>query len=249
MSLLPFQNIQLTLTKYLRNPDLNKPPEDVESRRVGIYRDLVYNNIEGFIASGFPVLREILTDSHWHAMIRDFVDRHESQSPYFLEISQEFLSYLQTERKPQNDDPLFVLELAHYEWVELALDVAPIVLAPEVDPTSDVLTSKIVVSPLVWSLSYRFPVHLIGPDYQPREPLDEPTFLLVFRNRQDSVEFIHSNSVTVRLLKILQEGTLTGREALLELAREMQHADSEALVVMGAVLLQDLRDQDVLWCL
>lgn len=248
MSLLPFQETQYGLTRHLRNPDTAPAPANVEDRRLGVYRDLIYNNIEGFISSGFPILREILTDEHWHAMVRDFVAEHKSASPYFLEISQEFLLYLQDERKAENDPP-FMLELAHYEWVELALDVATVELPPIVTPSIDILASKLQVSPLLWSLSYCFPVHLIGPDYQPKEPPAEPTFLLVYRNRADSVEFMHSNAVTVRLLKILQADalSLTGKEALALLAEEIQHPDPAALEAMGASLLQDLHDKDIVF--
>ena len=40
-------------------------------------------------------------------MVRDFVHRHQSLSPYFLEISQEFLRYLEAERIPLAQDPAF----------------------------------------------------------------------------------------------------------------------------------------------
>lgn len=246
MSLLPFQKTQYNLTGHLRNPTVVPAPANTEHRRVAIYCELIYNNIEGFIANGFPILREILDDAHWHSMVREFVSEHKSASPYFLEISQEFLAYLQNERNAPNDPP-FLLELAHYEWVELALDVALEELPPRMELGGDILSSPLQVSPLLWSLSYSFPVHQIGPDFQPQEPTGEPTFLLVYRNRQDLVEFMHSNAVTVRLLKILQSDTLTGRQALAMLAEEMQHPDAVALEAMGATLLQDLVDKDMLW--
>ncbi|MCP4827546.1 MAG: DUF2063 domain-containing protein, partial [Proteobacteria bacterium] len=46
----------MIMARYLRDPQNNPPPEDVEQRRLKIYEDLIYNNIEGFISSGFPVL-------------------------------------------------------------------------------------------------------------------------------------------------------------------------------------------------
>lgn len=246
MSLLPFQKIQYNLTGHLRNPKAVPAPTNTEHRRIAIYCELIYNNIEGFIANGFPILRGILDDAHWHCMVREFVSVHKSESPYFLEISQEFLAYLQNERNAPNDPP-FLLELAHYEWVELALDVALEELPPRMKLRGNILSSPLQVSPLLWSLSYSFPVHQIGPDFQPKEPTGEPTFLLVYRNRQDLVEFMHSNAVTVRLLKILQSDALTGRQALAILAEEMQHPDPVALETMGATLLQDLVDKDMLW--
>jgi hypothetical protein len=235
------------LTAHLRNPEKNAPPSGVEDRRLGIYRELIYNNLEGFLASGFPILREIIEDTHWHAMVRDFLERHQSHSPYFLEITQEFLQYLQEERGDVPGDPVFMLELAHYEWVELALDVSEEEWPSHVDPEGDLLLGQPVVSPLAWNLSYQYPVHRIGPDFQPDAPGAEPTFLIVYRDQQDAVQFMAANAVTVRLIQLLSdEGPTTGREALSVVAAELQHPDPTALEVMGLDLLQTLRSKDIL---
>src|SRR5690606_9656663 len=111
-------------TQHLRSPAQHPAPSGIEDRRMGIYRDLVYNNIAGFIAGAFPILKEILDETYWQTLVRDFVSHHTSQTPYFLEISQEFLAYLAHERSQRAEDPPFLLELAHYECVELVLYVA-----------------------------------------------------------------------------------------------------------------------------
>ena len=89
-----FRDTQLQFAAHIRHPEQNPPPPDIEDRRLAIYRDLFYNNIQSFLASGFPVLKSILEQAHWHSMVRDFIYRHQSHSPYFLKISEEFLSYL-----------------------------------------------------------------------------------------------------------------------------------------------------------
>jgi len=242
-----FQRSQYALAAHLRNPEKNAPPAGLEDRRLGIYRELIYNNLEGFLASGFPILRELIEDAHWHNMVRDFLDRHQSHSPYFLEITQEFLQYLQEERGEVAGDPAFMLELAHYEWVELALDVSESEWPSDVDPEGDLLLGRPVVSPLAWSLSYQYPVHRIGPDFQPETPGPEPTFLIVYRDQQDAVQFMAANAVTVRLLQLLSgESPSTGREALSVVAAELQHPDPSALELMGLDLLQTLRAKDIL---
>jgi len=242
-----FQRSQYALAAHLRNPEKNAPPVGLEDRRLGIYRELIYNNLEGFLASGFPILREIIEDTHWHDMVRDFLDRHQSHSPYFLEITQEFLQYLQEERGEVAGDPAFMLELAHYEWVELALDVSESEWPSDVDPEGDLLLGRPVVSPLAWNLSYQYPVHRIGPDFQPEAPGSEPTFLIVYRDQQDAVQFMAANAVTVRLLQLLSgDHPATGREALSVVATELQHPDPSALELMGLDLLKTLRTKDIL---
>lgn len=240
--------IQTQLAAHLRNPEQVAGPEGVEDRRLKIYRELFYNNIETFISSGFPVLRSLVDDVFWHAMVRDFMIRHRCHSPYFLEITQEFLLYLQHTREAQEDDPPFMLELAHYEWVELGLDVAEddITQVPH-DPDGDLLEGLPVVSPLAWSLAYQFPVHRIGPDFQPEHPEAVPSYLVVYRGRDDRVGFMEANAVTARLLELLQGAQIeNGRQALQVLAEEMQHPQPEQLVVMGLDLMEHLRSQSIL---
>lgn len=245
-----FKDVQFAFAAHLRDPERQPAPADVEDRRLAIYRDLIYNNIEGFISSGFPVLREITNDDRWHAMVRDFIRRHECHTPYFLEIGQEFLAYLQQERQAEGDPP-FMLELAHYEWVELALDVSTEIIPPARE-AGDLLEWTPQVSPLAWNLSYQFPVHRIGSDWQPSEPPEQPTFLVVHRNRRDEVRFMESNAATSRLLALISgndvsgEEQITGRKALERLAREMQAPDPRAVLDFGRDLLNKLRASDIL---
>lgn len=240
--------VQSQLAAHIRQPDVESGPAGIDDRRLKIYRELFYNNIEGFISSGFPILRSIIPDQPWHAMVRDFIVRHRCHSPYFLEISQEFLLYLQQTYSPREADPPFLLELAHYEWVELALDVSE----EDVDAIpchrqGDLLAGIPVVSPLAWSLAYQYPVHRIGPDFQPAEAGAQATFLVVYRNRQHVVGFMQANAVTARLLELLQDSVVrSGTETLKQIATEMQHPQPEQIVGFGLELLQQLRSLDII---
>lgn len=241
-----FQKVQLDFAAYLRAPEQNAPPPAIESRRMHIYRDLVYNNIESFIAGGFPVLRSIYTDACWHRMVRDFVHRHSSKSPYFLQVSEEFLHYLQRERQMLESDPPFLLELSHYEWVELALEFSDAEFPADLAKSGDVLEMSPVVSPLVWSLSYQYPVHRLGASFQPQSPPSEPTFLFVYRNRAEEVAFMEVNATTARLLQLAQQDAMSGRELLHCLAAEMHHPEPSALEDFGRELLEKLLRLDIL---
>jgi hypothetical protein len=233
---------------HLRNPELNAAPEGIEDRRMEIYRGLFFRNIRGFLASNFPVLRKLHSAQDWDALTRDFYDRHRSSTPLFPEIPREFLKYLQDERGDCPGDLPFMLELAHYEWVELALSLDTVDLATiPAEPDGDLLAGTPVLSPLAWPLSYRFPVHEIRPEYQPLEPPAEPTHLLVYRNRSDEVKFMALNPVTLRLVGVLKEsGDCSGLDVLKQLAQEMNHPDPHVVIAGGQQLLQDLRSRDII---
>ena len=146
-------------------------------------------------------------------MVRDFIHSHQSHSPYFLQISEEFLGYLKDERQVQASDSAFMLELAHYEWVELALDVSTVKI-PEEQPevvsggTSEALSEETqenypdnakvldnipLVKPDPCRFLYQFPVHRIGLQFQPQEAGPNPIALIVYRNRDLQVHLMESN--------------------------------------------------------
>ncbi len=242
-----FQQAQYQFAAHLRDPEANAAPADIEDRRMQIYRELFYNNIEDFLANAFPVLRKISDDDVWHARVRDFYARHQSHDPIFHRVAAEFLNFLENERGEHPDDPPFIRELCHYEWVELALSVSELELTPELaDPNGDLLAGRPLVSPLAWTLSYEWPVHRIGPDAIPDAPGEQPTYLIVNRNRQDEVRFMEVNAVAARLMQLLEEDvTSSGTQLLTQIAAELGHPQPQVVVDAGADILRDLRERDI----
>jgi hypothetical protein len=238
---------QYDFAAHIRDPEHRPPPADVEDRRMAIYRELFYNNVESFLSGTFPVLRRIHEDAAWHAMARAFLATHHSHSPLFLEIPREFLNWLREERMPQADDYPFLYQLAHYEWVELAVSVAEDSIDRDaVDPAGDLLDAIPVLSPLAWHLAYDYPVHRIGPDFLPGAAGRQPTYLVVYRDRHDEVGFMEINPVTKRLLELLEANSgATGRQLLLQIAAEMSHPQPEVVTRGGLDILENLRDRDI----
>lgn len=243
-----FQQLQYQFAAHIRNPERNAKPSEIEDRRMAIYRDLFFNNVKGFLEGVFPVYRKISSDDYWLKLARDFFDHHHCHTPYFLEIGQEFLEFVNNEREPCEEDPAFMRELLHYEWVELALDASEIQLPLDnVNANGDLLEGHPVQSPLAWLLSYQFPVHCIRPGYQPEAPPENPTFLIAYRDREFEVHFMEVNSVTGRLLYLLSEDEkMSGEQALSQIAEEMQHPDTEQVINGGLKTMEHLRSKGII---
>ena len=240
----PLKDSKLAMARYLRDPDKQPAPEGVEPRRLAIYQGLIYNNIEGFISGGFPVLRSLYEDDDWHELVRGFIDQHRCHTPYFLEISQEFLNYLADGYALRECDPPFMLELAHYAWVELALDVSEDV-CPAPQPVADILESVPHLSPLAWLLSYQFPVHQVGPSHRPQEAA-EPTHLVVYRDREEQVCFMELNAATARLLDLVRNNTGSSAAQLLTVLAEEMGMDADVLLNFGADQLTQFADRAII---
>jgi hypothetical protein len=248
-----FQDEQYRFAAYLRDPDNQPAPANIEDRRMAIYRDLFINNVCNLLAGNFPVLAEIYGEQRWKLLVRDFYRDHKSRSPLFPDVPKEFLQYLADERPTgkrtdEEPDPPFLYELAHYEWVEAGLLLAKDTPAdPSINPAGDVLNEIPVLSEVAWLLSYSYPVNQIGREHQPQEPAEQPLYFLVYRNNEDKVNFIKMNIVSARLFEILNESrSLTGQAALELVAEELQHPEPEKVIASGANMLTQWVEKSII---
>lgn len=241
-----FKTIQYTFAAHLRDPQRNPPPTDIEPRRLAIYRELLYNNIAGLLAGTYPVLHRILPKEIWQELIQDFFATHHARTPLFPQMPQEFLHYLEA-RKDDTRIPPFLRELAHYEWVELALTIDNREIDFKgLDRTGDLLQGRPVLSPLAWLLAYRFPVHLLSPSYQPTEPPEQLTLIVIYRNTQDKVQFVQLNPLSARLFQQLLETKMSGRAILENIANELAHIKLEVIIAGGLQILQEWLERDII---
>lgn len=240
-----FKARQLEFTAYIRNPDSAPIPLGIKKKRMQMYRQLFFNNIEGFLAGNFPVLRKILNDTQWLALAQDFFATHQCATPYFAEIPEEFIDYLQNERQNLEDLP-FLLELAHYEWVEMALSIAKDSILENDNNLTDILHKNIQLSSLAWALAYTYPVHKISPQFVPLTAPNQPTFLVVYRDKDDDMHFLEITPVTYRLLEIVQENNNnTVQHCLLQIAQETRHLNSEKIINAGLEILKGLAEKNI----
>lgn len=243
-----FKTRQYQFAAWLRDPDNQAAPKGIEARRLAIYRNLMYSNIEGFIRKGFPVLHSLIPEARWHAMVRQFFAGHSSQTPYFTEISGEFVAWLNQSFQPDHDDPPFLRALAHYEWMEVVVGLCEEHIPADASLAhGSLLEGAPLLSPLATLNSYHWPVHKIGPAFQPDQPLQTPVWLLVWRDRQGEVGFMEVNQLTAHLLQQIDcNPRLSGRELLERMGTQMQTPDLNAFVVFGAEILEKLRDRDII---
>jgi len=233
---------------HIRDPENYPAPDKIEDRRLGIYRDLFFNNVEGFLGNTFPVLKSLYEEKSWLELVRNFYSLHRCQSPYFLEISREFIDYLQSEHQMREVDPPFMFELAHYEWIELALSISE--EEPElqnINTEKSLLEGHPVISPLAWLLTYTWPVHQIKPEFLPEQPTQQPVCLIVFRDADDEVQFTEVNLVTAKLLQQLELNLdASGADVLKEIAEELGHNDPQPILASGLQILEDLKQKGII---
>jgi len=238
---LGFQQIQKKFSDAIRDPKAHSEVAGVDERHMNVYRELFFNNVEGFISGGFPVLMELLSKAQQTELVRDFFISHSCHSPYFLKISEEFLEYLlhcQLDFLPE-----FAYQLAHWEWMELHADVYQ--NTSENMPISKLNFEKDPVGMIesAWCQAYDYPVHQISAGNTCEAAT---SYLMVYRNQQLKVEFVALNPLSALLFQRLQDNQqLTADEILRDIATQ-QNMDINQVVQGGRQILQQWCDLQLL---
>lgn len=243
----PLDALQRAFCAHLRDPDAQPAPLDVAPRRMGVYRELVFNTVEGLLAANFPVIRSLHDSDAWQARVRMFLREHVSHTPLFTEIGREFVRFLDARAEAGADDPPYLAELAHYEWSELALaldETTPADAAPH-DPAGDLAGGAPVLSPLLRVLAYRYPVHRIGPGALPEDSPEQPTLIVLTRDVDGDVHFLEVDALTALLIDTLQsDPACSGREVVGRVLENLGR-DTPPLHAAGLAMLAELRRHGV----
>ncbi|PKH00477.1 DUF2063 domain-containing protein [Paraglaciecola sp. MB-3u-78] len=240
-----FQVIQHDFIQHIKNPQANPFAGDIEDRRLKIYQELFFNNILGFLSSGFPVLESLYSEQQWQALARKFFIEHECRSPYFIDISKEFVEYLSSEYELDEFDPVFMGELAHYEWLELDVSVRQSSqIAKAWDGHSQI--TQVQMSDLASLVSYQYPVHQISADFQPTQA-NEVVYLVIYRDTTDEVNFTLVNAVSAHLLNIItQQGVATTDSLTKTMIEAMPQLEVQQITESLQQVLQLLLQQQIL---
>lgn len=242
-----FQRMQYDFAGWIRDPDPKKTPQNIERRRMNIYRELFLANVSAFLENAFPVSKDALGQQAWQPLVKTFFKDHLSQSPYFREIPIEFMTWLQQSGETKNQPP-WLPELLHYEWLELETSTRdggegsgwPQGFG-EIEPSAE---KSVSLSPFFEMAAYQYPVQTISATNKPEQPSETPTFLVVYRRRDHKVRFITLTPQVALFLQALSETPdLTPRQALQEVEKQTGQPLYESWLTQT---LQDLFERDIL---
>lgn len=242
-----FIEYQTAFADRIRNPRNTRLPPGAPARRMRAYEELLFNNLDGFLGTAYPVTRKMLGKRAWKNTVRRFFVEHRSHSPLFRDIPKAFLDWMNDEAESIFPGLPFLAEFMHYEWLELVVSIAPDEISPaEIDPDGDLLAGRPALDPSARLACYRYPVHRIGPRFKPLTPSEDFNCYLLFRDVTDEVHFITLNPLSARLLAMIRDHRPSGREALAHLAGQTNPDQYETYLAAGWTLLADLRAQGAL---
>lgn len=217
----------------LKNSNLN-------AEKTALYHALVMGNLQEVISPCFPILRSIICRHTWSGFMLDFFQQRPLNTPLFHQLPFEFVTYLQN--LPSKEYP-FMADLAHYEWVELALELAASVNNIKRVVASQILETHWQLSSCAKLLSYEYDVYNIGSNYIPHQTI--PTYLAVYK-KDNAVEFMVLNELSFQLLECIIDSLQTPHEVLESLVEMYPNLDLEQLASQIQPLIYKLHQESIL---
>ena len=191
-------------------------------------------------------MESLYSEQQWKVLTRKFFIEHECRSPYFIDISKEFVEYLSGEYELGECDPVFMRELAHYEWLELDVSIRK---SSQIVKTWDGHSkiTQVQMSDLASLVSYQYPVHQISADFKPTQA-SEVVYLVVYRDATDEVNFTLVNGVSAHLLNsIMQQGLATVDSLSKMMIAAMPQLEVQQITESLQQVLQQLLQQEILF--
>jgi len=254
-----FQQLQQQLTQHIRDPEnspyFSKNAQNlpglgglpVAQERLNTYAELFYNNVFNFYSQLFPTLYALEGETRFHEICREFMQKHQAQTPLFHEVGQEFIQFLQNEFTPTQADPTYFLELAHFEWASVAVAIEP--LEGPLNPGNLQFNwqTPYQLSPVAWPLAYQWPVHKIDETSPLDLPLpDLPTTLLIYRDDLDEVQTLALSPILFELITLFMDNHSHTAQTLLEQLAEQTQQPVEKLQGFAEQVLQTLLEDNLI---
>ncbi|MGE0860543.1 MAG: DUF2063 domain-containing protein [Gammaproteobacteria bacterium] len=232
---------QQAFTAYLRDPAHAPAVAGLPTARQQLYHELVFGNLERVMGNMFPVLKSRVDAALWQQLVQDFLRAHPMQDPLFQSMPRAFLDFLLA-RGVHEDEPPWLLELAHYEWVEFALSIAMDEDPPAGEADGDLLAGRPRLTSYLWLLQYAWPVQRLRAEAPAALTQAEPVYLAAWRDADDRVRFLELAPSAARLLELLGEDAAgSGADALRALAMEINVVPDAAFMAAGEATFETWR--------
>lgn len=196
--------------------------------RLTVYRELIRNNLESFVEPVFPIARTLISSAMWEEWLSDFAQSSYRESPLFRNIAENFLEMLSQYPKTRLSPAL--LQLMRWEWIEMAVDIAPGAVTTS--------ASGQQLNPTLRIEAFDYPVHEMAAKGKLLPA--QPTVLAAWRTKEHQVRAFCPDEVTLQMLLHLDAAENASDSECEQIWQAITAAPSLQLIV------QQLQKKDIL---
>ncbi len=225
------------------------PEDDIQAmlagpRRLGIYRRLVRNNLEG-------VTRKLLArtrarfEGAFDETFDAFIEEVGPRTHYLRDVPSEFLAWVGPRWATRADVPSYACDLATHELVEFAVGIAP--KPRQIEALGDITVERsLVFADALRLVRYAHAVHRLPSEPEDRTaPAKESVTLLVYRDDADAVRFLELTPLAANITERLLGGSPLAA-ALGPACAEHEITLDDAVLADIARLLADFAERGIL---
>ena len=227
-----YQDYQRKLAEYCRTGEATEIPGITSGERLETYRRLVFSVIEEFLGKAYPITQAAIGKDEWQTLVDRFFSEYPCSSPQVWRMPQELTDYVEKTSYKSDEFP-YLLELLHFEWLEIEIDNMEDGELPEYLVPKDLFHEIPVINPDHKLLQLSYPLYELTPDIlsndEKREERKGTYLLLGFRCKETlRAKFLTLNPFSLILLKGLMPGDKTTKELLEQLPAELQKLPNAA---------------------
>jgi hypothetical protein len=226
--------------------------EDVDAilsspRRLGLYRQLVRNNVmnvAGVMLERTRARLEHLSPGAWERTVAQFLAEVGPKTPHLRDVPGELLAWAAPRWRADAKLPAWLVDYAELELVDFTIGVAPRPLPPP--PLAEVAPDR----PLVFAdpktiVKLGFAVHEVAADDLDATPPARAVAILVYRDAEHSTRMLELTPLAGAILERLIAGAPLA-PAIQDACAAENAAISEAVLGGAARMLADLAERGVL---
>ncbi|MEZ4383148.1 MAG: DUF692 family protein, partial [Nannocystaceae bacterium] len=213
-------------------------------RRLGVYRGLIRGSIHRLLDNLLPRTLARLGDAGERWVDRWLADAG-PRSRILRELVDEWVAWVVPRWRADPQVPSYLADLVRHEAVELAVDAAPPAEDPPAMSAAFDLERGLVFDPSARLERYDHAIHRLSAAVDDRTtPPAEATALLIYRDRDHDVRFLHLTPLAAAVVEALLCGAPV-RGALLDGAAAAGQPLDDAVLARMSRLLADLAERGI----
>lgn len=243
-----FVDIQRQFTSYLRDPENAALPAGADPRRMRFYVKAYRTKLVFLLAKRVPALIRALGRDETLSLIDDYVRLPREAASGKSSFEESFVDYVKETGAGRGLRP-FIPDLADFCIRGLAiLESAREIGDDDVDRNGDLLAGVPVFSELAEVLACEWPVHRIGAELPPEAVPRQPTWLVLYRDREGGAGYLELNRPAADIALRVRDNAAgkTGEEILADPGNRNPLHDPDSLMRDGLGVLESLRQRDII---
>ncbi|MBB63861.1 MAG: hypothetical protein CMO81_02235 [Waddliaceae bacterium] len=240
---MPLSTTMSDFATYCRSGEnIEKVP--ISEDKAELYRELSCNIVFEALNTAYPIAKRSLGHEQWDKLIRRFYAEAPSPSPHLWYMPKALIDYVEKHQIPEKVSAPYLLDLLHFEWLEIEVYMMPDQAVPLYTKIGDLLENGLVLNREHILSRFTYPVFR-----KKKDCLTEAAnyFLITYRHPETlQVHYFEVPPVYVALVELLKQDNYTGKQVLEFLIEHYKVQSADSFMDSGYQFLKTLMKENLI---